>query len=199
LLISLLFSYSLIKWKSVRIRNAFIAFLLVFLLGFANLDQVEKLLETGRIGQVHEELLTGSEDDDAEIRELLAQLNNQEPSGNYRIEWMEGVRNNTPIVQDFRGLSAYSSILNKNLLYFYLYDLEIDMGRESVSRYATLGKRTNLYSLLQGKYIILPKDDSNIPYGFTEAFSSDHYTVYENPFVLPFARTASAVYQEQQL
>lgn len=199
LLISLLFSYSLITWKSVRVRNAFIAFLLIFLLGFANLYQVEKLLETGRIGQVNEELLTGSEYDDAEIRELLAQIDNQEPSGYYRIEWMEGVRNNTPIVQDFRGLSAYSSILNKNLLYFYLYDLEIDMGRESVSRYATLGKRTNLYSLLQGKYIILPKDDSNIPYGFTEAFSSDHYTVYENPFVLPFARTASAVYQEQQL
>ncbi|CEG21696.1 Bacterial membrane protein YfhO [Planococcus massiliensis] len=199
LFMSLLFSFSIIKWKTFQIRNAFIAFLLIFLIGFTNLYQVEKLLETGKIGQVNEGLLTGSEYDDPEIRELLAQIDKSEASRNYRIEWMEGVRNNTPIVQDFRGLSAYSSILNKNLLYFYLYDLEIDMGRESVSRYATLGKRTNLHSMLQGKYIILPKDDNNIPYGFTDAFSSGKYTVYENSFVLPFARTASVVYQEQQL
>lgn len=199
LLASLLFSFSLIKWKSAWIRNAFIVFLLAFLIAFTNLYQVEKLLETGRVGQVNEELLSGPDYDDPEVRQLLAKIEEQETSAHYRIEWMQGVRNNTPIVQDFRGLSAYSSILNKNLLFFYLYDLEIDMGRESVSRYATLGKRTNLYSMLQGKYIILPKDDRNIPYGFAETLSSNHFIVYENPFVLPFARSASAVYQEEQL
>lgn len=199
LFISLVFSFSIIKWKAGWIRNGFIGFLLAFIIGFTNLYQVEKLLETGSVGRLNEELLTGPDYDDPEIRKLLDQIDDQETSENYRIEWMEGVRNNTPIVQDFRGLSAYSSILNKNLLYFYLYDLEIDMGRESVSRYATLGKRTNLYSMLQGKYIVLPKGDSTIPYGFTEALSSDNFIVYENPFVLPFARSASAIYQEQQL
>lgn len=199
LALSLLFSFSIIKWNSARAKHAFIVFLLIFAIGFTNLYQVEKLLETGRIEEVNKEFLSGPDYDDPEIRQLLAAIERQEDSETYRIEWMEGVRNNTPIVQDFRGLSAYSSILNKNLLYFYLYDLEIDMGRESVSRYATLGRRANLYSMLQGKYIILPKDDRNIPYGFTETLSSDNFIVYENSLVLPFARSAAKVYQEQQL
>src|SRR5690606_24164335 len=108
-------------------------------------------------------------------------------------------RNNTPIVQDFQGLSAYSSILNKNLLFFYLYDLEIDMGRESVSRYATLGNRANLHSMLQGKYVIRPHGDDNVPYGFTEIYATENFAVFENNYVLPFARSTSTVYEEQQV
>ncbi|BBP87970.1 hypothetical protein BsIDN1_15880 [Bacillus safensis] len=56
-----------------------------------------------------------------------------------RIDWMNGVRNNTPLFEGFQGMSAYSSILNQHLLNFYWNDLQIDMGRESVSRYATMG------------------------------------------------------------
>lgn len=56
-----------------------------------------------------------------------------------RIDWMNGVRNNTPLFEGFQGMSAYSSILNQHLLHFYWNDLQIDMGRESVSRYATMG------------------------------------------------------------
>lgn len=70
---------------------------------------------------------------------------------------MNGVRNNTPIIYGFNGFSAYSSILNKDLLAFYWNDLSIDMGRESVSRYASLGDRANLYSLLYGKYYMTEK------------------------------------------
>ena len=64
-----------------------------------------------------------------------------------RIDWFAPTRNNTPIVQEFNGMSVYSSILNKHLLHFYYEDLQIDMPFESVSRYAS-GVRTNLYSLL---------------------------------------------------
>lgn len=112
---------------------------------------------------------------------------------------MEGVRNNTPIALNFHGLSAYSSILNEQLLHFYLADLEIDMGRESVSRYATLGKRTNLHSLLQGQYSILPKEDPNVPANFIAKHESEHLIAYENLYSLPFIRPASAVYSEQAL
>lgn len=80
---------------------------------------------------------------------------------------MNGVFNNTPIIYGFNGFSVYSSILNRNLLSFYWNDLRIDMGRESVSRYATLGNRANLYSLLYGKYYMTEKtNEAGVPYGF---------------------------------
>lgn len=199
LLITLLLLFLFIQFKKPLFKRLLMVMLFAWALVFANLYQVEKLLEDGDISQVSEELMTGADYDDPEINELLDLIHAKETGGPYRIEWMEGVRNNTPIVQDFQGLSAYSSILNKNLLYFYLYDLEIDMGRESVSRYATLGNRANLYSLLQGKYVIRPHGDANVPYGFKEIYSSENYAVYENDYVLPFARSTSSVYLEQQL
>ncbi|MFD1029990.1 YfhO family protein [Metaplanococcus flavidus] len=173
--------------------------LIVWLIVFANFYQSEKILEMGDVWEVNKELITGEDYDDPEINRLLEEIHARENDGMYRIEWMQGVRNNTPIVQDFQGLSAYSSILNQNLLYFYLYDLEIDMQRESVSRYATLGNRANLFSLVRGKYIIRSTDDTNIPYGFTEILASENYLVYENENVLPFARGATEVYQEDKL
>lgn len=173
--------------------------LMVWLIVFVNFYQSEKILEMGNVSQVSKELITGEDYDDPEIRGLLEQIHSRENDEMYRIEWMQGVRNNTPIVQNFQGLSAYSSILNKNLLYFYLYDMEIDMQRESVSRYATLGNRANLFSLVRGKYIIRPIDDSNVPYGFNEIFASENYKVYENENILPFARGAKDFYQEDKL
>lgn len=199
LLITCLLVGLVIQFKHEGAKALLAGFLIVSLLGFANVYQVEKILEDGQIEHVNKELLTSPGYDTAEVRSLIEKIHEREDGVSYRIDWMEGVRNNTPIVQDFRGLSAYSSILNKNLLYFYLYDLQIDMARESVSRYATLGNRANLHSLLQGKYSIKEKGDSNVPFGFTEILSSENYTVYENQNPLPFARASSVVYQEQQL
>lgn len=176
-----------------------IGFIIIAQIVSTNIYQIENILKAGGIEKVSKSLIDGPEYDNPEIQRLLQKIHARENNGFYRIDWMEGVRNNTTIVQDFRGLSAYSSILNKNLLYFYLYDLEIDMGRESVSRYAGLGNRANLHSLLQGKYAIREKGDSNVPYGFSEIFASTHYAVYENNYPLPFARPASVVYQERQL
>ncbi len=85
---------------------------------------------------------------------------------------MNGVFNNTPIIYGFNGFSVYSSILNRNLLSFYWNDLRIDMGRESVSRYATLGNRANLYSLLYGKYYMTEKtNEAGVPYGFKKSWN----------------------------
>lgn len=199
LLLTFLLVLAALKWRNKRVKFALIFFLAVSNIAFVNLYQFEQVLEYGNIEEVNKELLTGEDYNDPEILSLIEEIEQRDNGPAYRIDWMEGVRNNTPIVQDFRGLSAYSSILNKNLLYFYLYDLEIDMGRESVSRYATLGNRANLHSLLQGKYSIVEKGDSNVPYGFTRISSSDNYEVYENNNSLPFARSTSTVFQEQQL
>ncbi len=174
-------------------------YVLASAIAFANLYQVDAILDTGHIERVNEELLTSSGYDSPEIRSLLETIHSQETDPMYRIDWMEGIRNNSPIVQDFRGLSAYSSILNKNLLYFYLVDLEIDMGRESVSRYASLGNRANLHSMLQGKYTILTKGDSNVPYGFEQLTASDNFVAYRNSNNLPFARAVSDRFSKKDL
>ncbi|QMT17077.1 YfhO family protein [Planococcus maritimus] len=181
-------------------QKPLLAFVLIILvMATSNVYQSEKLLENADVEDVDEELITGEDYDDAEVRALVDEIQERETSEMYRIDWMEGVRNNTPIVQDFQGLSAYSSILNKNLLYFYLYDLEIDMQRESVSRYATLGNRSNLHSLLQGNYAIREKDDPNVPFGFRKFAATENFIAYQNRYPLPFARPAFQVYQESQL
>ncbi|MGX7594732.1 YfhO family protein [Planococcus plakortidis] len=183
-----------------RYQKPLLAFvLLALVLATANVYQSEKLLDNADVADVDEALITGEDYDNQEVRTLIDEIQERETAEMYRIDWMEGVRNNTPIVQEFQGLSAYSSILNKNLLYFYLYDLEIDMGRESVSRYATLGNRSNLHSLLQGNYAIRERNDPNVPFGFRKFAATENFIAYQNRYPLPFARPAFQVYQESQL
>ncbi|WKA59493.1 YfhO family protein [Planococcus shenhongbingii] len=174
-------------------------FIVLTLLFSVNGSEYVLLVIRGETQLVTKELITGPDYNDPEIFGLLDEIRKRETDPVYRIEWMEGIRNNTPIAMNYRGLSAYSSILNEQLLRFYLYDLEIDMARESVSRYATLGKRANLHSLLQGKYSILPLEDVNVPAGFEQVLASDNYAVYENRYPLPFVHGASAVYSEERL
>ncbi|MDQ0428707.1 putative membrane protein YfhO [Planomicrobium stackebrandtii] len=183
-----------------RSQEAIAAVFIVLTLIFSvNGFQYVLLVTSGNTQLVTEEFITGSDYDDPEINGLLDSIHLEEEDPFYRIEWMESIRNNTPLVQDFPGVSAYSSILNKEILEFYLYDLEIDMGRESVSRYATLGNRTNLHSLLRTNYIISLKGDPNVPAGFVHFVSSANYSVFKNQHPLPFIRGASAVYSEDSL
>ncbi|WP_158598393.1 YfhO family protein [Falsibacillus albus] len=135
-----------------------------------------------------------------EQRKLIQRAMKQDNSDTTRMDWIIENRNNTPIVEDFNGISAYSSILNKNILFFYYKDLKIDMKRESVSRYNSLGDRANLYSLLRGKYIMYEKGKArNIPYGFKPYVKSRHYVIYRNENVLPFVRTTSTIYSSAKL
>lgn len=175
------------------------AFLVLTLLFSVNGSEYVLLVIRGETQTVTEELITGPDYSDPEVLGLIGALYQEETDPLFRIEWMEGVRNNTPIALNFHGLSAYSSILNEQVLQFYLADLEIDMGRESVSRYATLGKRANLHSLFQGQYSILSNEDPNVPAGFAAKHESEHLIAYENRYPLPFIRPASAVYSEEVL
>ncbi|REB05575.1 hypothetical protein DVB69_15010 [Sporosarcina sp. BI001-red] len=134
-----------------------------------------------------------------ESRELVQQLTSREKDPLTRIDWMIGTRNNTPIVQDFLGTSIYSSILNQHLLHFYLDDLSIDMGRESVSRYAGFGGRTNLYSLLNGGYTVRSDKGNPVPFGFEKVAQKGDFKAFENEHRLPFVRTTNTVYTEEQL
>ncbi|HLR68875.1 MAG TPA: YfhO family protein [Virgibacillus sp.] len=165
----------------------------------ANFYQKDTISEGGDVQTVSKEFLLSEEYNGKNQRDLIKQIKQKENDPFARIDWMIETRNNTPIVQDFKGLSVYSSILNKHLLYFYLYDLEIDMGRESVSRYASLGDRANLYSILGGKYYIAKEEKSLIPYGFEQIFKEGNYVAYKNQNQLPSIRTTDTVFLEKDL
>ncbi len=98
----------------------------------ANTYQKYVLSESSGIKDVTKSYLTSNEYDGEEQRRLLNNIRKDDDGDPYtRIDWMNGVRNNTPLMQDFNGFSAYSSILNRDLLLFYWEDLQIDMGRKA--------------------------------------------------------------------
>ncbi|WP_169871163.1 YfhO family protein [Shouchella patagoniensis] len=186
-------------WRNMkRWMPVLLVFLLLSQLGLANIYQKERLFENGNLHQTSSEFLQSREYDHASQRELLDEVTTREPFS--RIEWVADFRNNTPLVQDFHGVSAYSSVLNQHLLFFYYENLEIDMNRESVSRYSGFGDRANLHSLFQVSHKLAPNDeDIPIPYGFNEVSSNELYTLYENIHLLPYVRTASTIYSEDDL
>ncbi|NBJ70720.1 MULTISPECIES: YfhO family protein [Clostridia] len=158
------------------------------------------ITDNGGLEKVTYNYLRSDQYNSAEQRNLIEQVKKQEPDPLSRIDWMAPTRNNTPIVQNFNGTSLYSSIINKTLLWFYWRDLKIDTGRETVSRYGTLGNRANLHALLQTTYWMRKKSqEANVPYGFTKFANSKQYVVYKNDFSLPFIRTGKHIYSEEQL
>ncbi|TAA73101.1 YfhO family protein [Planococcus salinarum] len=198
---SALFTFMLLlrAVKDPSKKSGAAAFIVFALLIFASGFQYVLLVKSGDTELVSEQYITGDEYDDPEIRGLLTEIRERDAFPFTRIDWMEGIRNNTPMVQDFHGVSAYSSILNDQILDFYLRELEIDMGRESVSRYATLNRRTNLHSLLLVNYTILAREDENVPAFFEPILESENYIVYKNQLPLPFVRSASSAYSEESL
>lgn len=152
------------------------------------------------VHQVSSAFLKSDAYNSKEQQQLIEKIKKQEGNSLVRIDWMAKLRNNTPIVQQFNGTSLYSSIFNQELLFFYWHDLQVDMSRESVSRYATLGNRANLHSLLRANYWIREKKKSSqAPYGFVLVDESEHYVVYKNTLPLPFIRTAKHVFSETDL
>lgn len=182
-----------------KVLSVLTVLLLVTSLFISNGYQLVKLSHAGTNNEVSKAYMVGDTYNGPETRALIEKIKESEENPLYRIDWMYPTRNNTPITQDFNGFSAYSSILNQQLLFFYYFDLDIDMGRESVSRYGTLGNRANLYSLLAGKYYITKKDDNSIPYGFEKILSEGDYIAYQNMNILPFVRTTKTVYTEEDL
>ncbi len=160
----------------------------------------EELLTVGDVQQTTKGLITSEKYASAEQRALIQNVMVQDVAPVTRLDWIVQGRNNTPMINDFHGLSAYSSILNENILSFYYHDLEIDMKRESVSRYNSLGDRANLYSLLSGKYIMYKQGKKrNIPFGFKKYMESTRYVIYRNEHILPFIRTTKNIYSEEDV
>ncbi|UJL46943.1 YfhO family protein [Virgibacillus sp. NKC19-16] len=165
-----------------------------------NQYQFHKLYVDGGVHTTTKDYIVSDQYDSKEQQELMDRVLESDPSALSRVSWVTDSRNNTPIIQEFPGTSVYSSILNQHLLNFYYYDLEIDMKRESVSRYSGFGDRANLHSMWRGKYAMFEKgEEVNIPYGFEPYMDSENYIVYENTNVLPFVRTSDQIYSEAAL
>ena len=183
-------------WLKLALQVSVLLSCLIVVHEYERLTMSEKF----NVGTVSREFLQSPEYDGAEQRELIEKAKEAETDPFFRIDWMNGLRNNTPIVQDFNGTSLYSSIFNQELLFFYWHNLKIDMGRESVSRYATLGNRANLHSLLQTDYWMREKQkEENAPYGFSPFAETENYIMYKNDWPLPFIRTAQKVFYEEDL
>ena len=193
-------TFSLYAWKRNKLFFLILSVMLVMLsLYTSNLYQMIKLPNGESTQAVTKEYMKSDQYNGRDQLELIQEIQQQEGEPFYRMDWMIETRNNTPLVQDFHGFSVYSSILNKHLLYYYLYDLEIDMGRESVSRYGTLGDRANLHSILSGKYYITEEGNKAIPYGFKKERAVGNYVAYRNMNLLPFVRTTHIAFTEEDL
>lgn len=181
-------------WKPVVAPYILIASCLIVFNGYTKL-----VLHDKSIVNTNETFVNSSSYDSAEQRELI-DIVKDDAGPLDRLDWMIHLRNNTPIVQSFLGTSLYSSILNGNLLTFYWRDLEIDMLRESVSRYGTLGNRANLHHLLSSPYWMRHQNvSSEAPYGFTLLAETERYAVYKSWTRLPFVRTTTSTYRQAEL
>jgi len=183
--------------KSNSVWKGFGVLLIILCVVIANFFQEGRLTKTGTEYRVSQDYMQSDLYNGKDQQELIRLIQQEEADPLARIDWMIDTRNNTPIVQGFKGFSVYSSILNEHLLYFYLNDLEIDMGRESVSRYGSLGDRANLYSMFMGKYYIAERGDDAVPYGFAKFAEAGNYIAYQNQHMLPFVRTTSTVFSEE--
>ncbi|WP_100402687.1 YfhO family protein [Bacillus sp. FJAT-42315] len=190
----------LYRWKtSIVLLRCLQGWLILSSLLVVNLYQWT-LSEHASVKTVTKEFLESASYNSNEQQQLIQQIQAKTNEPFEKIDWMVSIRNNTPMVQRFHGTSLYSSIFNQQLLFFYWRDLQIDMGRESVSRYATLGNRTNLHSLLQANVWVRPKEQqANVPYGFKKSLETKNYIAYHNSLPLPFARTTKKVFSEKEL
>lgn len=172
---------------------------IVLALFIANTYQLVKLPTIEKKQEVSRAFFSSEAYDHADQRALIRRLEQRQPDRMSRIDFMNPTRNNTPIVQHFNGVSVYSSILNREILEFYLFDLAIDMGRETVSRYMTYGQRANLHSRLAAPYIIRKTDDHQVPFGFQAIDREGDYIAYENQYPLPFVHLTQTVFAEADL
>jgi uncharacterized membrane protein YfhO len=185
----------------LRKKAVFYLSIVLLMVISVNTFQAVRLMTPPKDGELATEsvLLHSDIYNSEEQRQLIKEIEKHKNTDHSRIDWMAPTRNNTPIVQDYDGMSVYSSILNDNILFFYYDYAEISMDRESVSRYATLGDRTNLMSLFNGQFYMREKKTETFPYGFTKLFGNELYDVYENQWLLPGFRKTNVLYDADAL
>ncbi|PHK50718.1 YfhO family protein [Staphylococcus edaphicus] len=133
------------------------------------------------------------------LQQQLVDTMNGYKQGDERIDWRVNEQDNTPMYQQFKGLSIYSSIFDHHILDFYYDELKINMQEESVSRYQSTNGRQNINSLFSVKYLMLKNYQHNIPAYFKNIKSVGQYQIYENTLNLPSVRVSNKLYNARDL
>ena len=133
------------------------------------------------------------------LQEDLVHQMNSKKAPEERIDWRVNEQDNTPMYQNFKGLSLYSSIFDQHLIDLYYQNLMINLKEESVSRYQSTGGRANIASLLSVRYQMLKDYQTNLPEFFKPIQTSGQYRIYENQQVLPAVRISNRYYNARLL
>ena len=123
---------------------------------------------------------------------------NQTKNDDQRINWRVDEQDNTPMYQNFKGLSIYSSIFHHNILDFYYDALKINLAEESVvdTSLLMLGKISSLFSV---KYLMMKDYQNFIPSYFKKVKSRGQYIIYKNQLPLPSVKVTQNIYNHKSL
>jgi uncharacterized membrane protein YfhO len=132
-----------------------------------------------------------------EHQTIINDLNREDPSF-YRIfvDLADRNNNNLSLSLGYKGISTFHSIYS-----FGLYEFLNDWSKVPYS-YGnwSMGvdeKRVYLDSYLNVKYYVLPKDDTNIPYGYSMHREYPNFTVYINDYHVELGYAFDAVVNRQ--
>ncbi|WP_414043339.1 YfhO family protein [Macrococcus sp. EM39E] len=131
-------------------------------------------------------------------RQIISELKKGLKPGE-RIDWRVLEQDNTPMYQNFNGVSLYSSIFDGSLIDFYYKQLKINIKEESLSRYSTFNSRSNLESLFNVKYLVRKPYQTDIPENFKLILDNGKYKIYENTQMIPFVRITNKVTNSKDL
>lgn len=131
-------------------------------------------------------------------RQIVDELKKKLKPGE-RIDWRVLEQDNTPMYQNYNGVSLYSSIFDGSLIDFFYKQLKINIKEESLSRYSTFNSRSNLESLMNIRYLVRKSYQTDIPENFKLIADNGKYKIYENTKMIPFARITSNVVNSNDL
>ena len=111
-LLTILLYVMLTRLNTQQARIIFISATVFIVLTTTNYYQATKLTSATKV--TSEKYMNSELYNSPEQQQLIDKLTAQLTSDNSRIDWLASTRNNTPIVQEFDGMSVYSNILNKH-------------------------------------------------------------------------------------
>ncbi|MCG3411886.1 YfhO family protein [Staphylococcus massiliensis] len=133
------------------------------------------------------------------LQRKLVDRMDKETADDERIDWRVNEQDNTPMYQNFRGMSLYSSIFHHDIIDLFYDTLMINLKEESVSLYQSTGGRSNIASLFSTKYVMLKEYQDNLPDNFKKVHSDGQYRIYENQEMLPSVRVMDNYYKASSL
>lgn len=128
------------------------------------------------------------------IDNLKKELNDDE-----RIAWRVLNVDNTPMYQQFKGMSLYSSIFDGQLNDYLYNQAKINLQNESLSKYSNMQGRSNLYSLWSTKYLMKKSYQKEKPANFKMIQDDGKYQILENEQLLPSIKITDKYYNQDDI